>query len=206
MECAVLKRKSLVRPSFGLLVVLLLIVAGPISASAHAELQSANPASGSTIESLPAAMSLTFSEEVKPGGITVTVSGPDGARVDTGDAAVDLTNAARNVVTVSLYGGGPGDYAVHWDSVSNLDGDEASGDYTFSVAGPGTAAIGDVAVATPTLDPDANGNPLSKDSQFDSKAFFLSLGAGALALILIIGFWLRVRPKSPKFGSRAGRK
>ena len=93
---------------------------------------------------------------------------------------------------------------MHWDSISNLDGDEASGDYTFSVAGPGTAAIGDVAVATPTLDPDANGNPLSKDSQFDSGSFFLSLGAGALALILIIGFWLRVRPKSPNLVREQG--
>ena len=195
-----------VRSAVGLFIALLLVSTGAIVASAHAELKSANPAAGSTIGSLPAAMTLTFSEEVKPGAITVTVTGPDGARVDTGDAAVDLTNAERNTVTVSLYSGGPGDYSVHWDSVSNLDGDEANGDYTFAVAGPGTATISDVAVATPTLDPDANGNPLSKDSHFDSQAFFLSLGAGVLALILIVGFWLRVRPRDPKFGPRAGRK
>jgi copper resistance protein C len=179
------------------------------NALAHAELDSAVPAIGGTVATLPPSMTLTFTEEVKPGGITIEVIGPDGARIDTGDAQVDLSNANRNTVIVSLYAGGPGAYAVKWDSVSNLDGDEANGNYSFTVSDSGTEVIGDAAVsssdASPTPDPNANGNPLGTASHFDTQGFFLSLGAGLLAVIAIVGVWLAVRPKNPKFGPRAKR-
>src|SRR3954447_6283842 len=151
--------------------VITLLAIGP-RVLAHADLTSAVPAIDGTVSSLPASMTLTFSEEVKPGGIAVQVTGPDGARVDTGDAQVDLSNAERTTVVVSLYAGGPGLYKVHWDSTSNLDGDEANGDYSFTVSDAGTASIGDAVVTSPvaslTADPNANGNPLSTDGDFDT--------------------------------------
>ena len=174
--------------------------------SAHAELQSAFPAIDGTVGVLPAALTLVFTEEVKTDGITVTVTGPDGQQVDTGNAAVDLTNADRNVVVVPLYSGGPGQYTIHWESVSNLDGDEASGDYTFTVEADGTAIIGDAAVASPTPNPDYNGNPLNPQGNFDSRALALSVGAGLLVAVAIFGIWMVIRPKNPKFGSRVDRE
>lgn len=177
----------------------------PASVSAHAEVQSATPAIDGTVDTLPASMTLTFSEEVKPDGITVTVTGPDGSRVDDGNAAVDLNNPDRNVVNVTLFSGGPGVYKVHWESVSNLDGDEASGDYVFSVGAEGSAVIGSAVVASPTPDPGLNGNPLNPEGDFDSRALALSVGAGLLVAVAIFGVWLVVRPKNPKFGDRADR-
>ena len=198
-----------------IVVALGLMLASASLVSAHAELVSASPPADGTVTSLPSSMTLVFSEEVKPGGVTVQVTGPDGARVDTGDAAVDLTDAERSSVKVSLFAGGPGEYSVHWETISNIDGDSAQGDYTFNIAPQ--AAIGSPAAlgtplvvttnvsaeATPTLDPDSFGNPLREKGDFDSRAFALSIGAGVLALAVIVGIWYLVRPKNPKFGPRA---
>jgi len=194
----------------GAMVLLALILSSAPShtspVSAHAELQSAFPAIDGTVDALPASITLTFTEEVKTDGITVTVTGPDGTRVDTGSAAVDLTNAGRNVVNVPLYNGGPGEYTVHWVTVSNLDGDEATGDFVFIVGGAGTAVIGEAAVASPTPNPDFRGNPLNPEGNFDSRALALSVGAGLLVAVAIFGIWMVIRPKNPKFGSRVDRE
>ncbi|HRA47644.1 MAG TPA: copper resistance protein CopC [Thermomicrobiales bacterium] len=175
------------------------------TADAHAELVSATPAIDSIVPTLPASLDLVFSEEVKPGGVTVTVTGPDGARIDTGDAQVDLTNATRTLVHVSLFSGGNGVYNVAWQSTSNLDGDVATGSYSFAVGNEASPTMGGAVVASPipTPDPDANGNPLSTDSNFDGRALALSVGAGLLAALAIFGVWLAIRPKNPKFGSRS---
>jgi methionine-rich copper-binding protein CopC len=174
--------------------------------SAHAELQSAFPAIDGTVDALPATIILTFTEEVKTDGISVTVTGPNGTRVDTGSASVDLSNADRNVVVVPLYSGGPGEYLVHWETVSNLDGDQATGDFVFMVEVAGTAVIGEAAVASPTPNPDFNGNPLNPQGNFDSRALAVSIGAGLLVAVAIFGIWLVIRPKHPKFGSRVDRE
>ena len=171
-------------------------------AKAHAELVSANPPVDGTIATLPARMTLVFTEEVRPGSEVVEVTGPGGARVDTGDAAVDLTDPGRVTVIASLFAGGAGTYSVHWENVSNIDGDASQGDYTFAVD-PNVAATPSPEA---TLDPDARGNPLSQDDNFDGSAFAISVGAGLLALAGIVAFWFVIRPRNPRFGPRAGRR
>ncbi len=191
---------------------LLLVIVSATKVLAHAELDTASPPVDGTVTSLPASISLIFTEEVKPGGVTIRVTGPGGERVDTGDAAVDLNDAERTRVNVSLYAGGPGTYSVVWETISNLDGDQASGNYVFTVAAgasPQPSIIGtpDSAAATvavtATLDPEVNGNPLGSTENYDSRAFAISVGAGLLALALIVCFWLVVRPRNAKFGSRS---
>jgi methionine-rich copper-binding protein CopC len=191
------------------------VIAQPHLASAHADLESSNPPAGGTVAALPAKMTLTFAEEVKPGSAVVEVTGPNGARADAGDADVDLTDATRKTVSVSLFAGGPGAYAVHWETVSNTDNHPLSGNFTFTVSG---SAAGATPAATPTevsaadltptveptLDP-ANGNPLSPEGDFDSRALAISVGAGLIGVAAIVGFWLTVRPKNPRFGPRSGR-
>jgi methionine-rich copper-binding protein CopC len=171
-------------------------------AQAHAELESSSPAAGSTVQALPATLTLVFSEEVQPGSEVVEVTGPNGSRVDTGDAAVDLTDPERRTVHAALFGGGAGPYSVHWQNVSNIDGDESEGDFTFTVD-PAAAPVSPSPEAT--LDPGAYGNPLKEEGDFDSRAFAISVGAGLIALIAIVGFWFVVRPRNPRFGPRAGR-
>jgi methionine-rich copper-binding protein CopC len=203
--------RSLTTTGFRLVLALAIAHAGAMTAvhqaSAHAEFVSSDPPAGGTVTDLPASMTIKFSEEVKPGSAVVEVTGPDGARVDDGSAAVDLTNAQRNTVTVGLFAGGPGAYSVHWENDSNLDGDHSTGDYSFTVAAtPAASATSGPTTPQPTsTEGGANGNPLSKDGDFDSRAFVVSLGAGALALLAIVGAWLLLRPKHPRFGPRAER-
>ena len=204
--------RSAFRAMFVIVLVVLAASAQITSGRAHAELESSSPPAGGTVTTLPPQMTLVFGEEVKPGSAVVEVTGPDGKRADNGDAAVDLTDPERKTVTVSLFAGGPGQYSVHWENVSNTDGDPVSGDFTFSVAAatsssPVAAATPGNPTATPTVvgqDP-ANGNPLNPDGDFDSTAFLISIGAGLLALAAIAGFWFVIRPRNPRFGPRAGR-
>lgn len=192
--------------------IVLLFLLSPISpgdVAAHADLESASPPAGGTITALPPDMTLTFSEEVKPGSAVVEVTGPDGSRVDTGDAAVDLTDPERSTVTVSLFAGGAGEYQVHWETVSNSDNDQSSGEYAFSVQPAAFASptrTGTPINPTPepmaTEDP-TNGNPLDPEGNFDGRAFAISIGAGLLALAAIVGVWFAIRPRNPRFGPRA---
>ena len=157
----------------------------------------------------PAKLTLTFAEEVKPDSPVVKVTGPDGKQIDSGDAAVDLNDPTRTTVTVSLYAGGPGAYAVHWETVSNTDEHPLSGDFSFTVS-PTTAASpsfgGDSSQPDGNCDRGpANGNPLNPNGNFDSRALGISVGAGLIAMAAIVGFWFAVRPKNPRFGPRAGR-
>jgi methionine-rich copper-binding protein CopC len=186
-----------------------------VTSSAHAELESASPPINGTVTSLPANLTLTFSEEVKPGAVSVTVTGPDGKRADNGGAAVDLNDPERVTVIVPLLRGGDGAYQVEWQTISNIDGDQASGRYAFSVASAAGSPVNTTA-ATPagsgqqviiapsvTIDPNRNGNPLPLNSDYDSRAFAISVGVGLLALAFIVGFWFLVRPRNPRFGPRS---
>ncbi len=179
----------------------------------HAELETASPPPGGSVTALPASMTLTFSEEVRPGGVSVQVTGPTGDRVDAGDAAVDLTDPERVTVRVSLFAGGPGEYAVHWETISNIDGDSTSGDYVFAVAAQ-QGSSPESSVGTPeatTIAPEPTptaenfGNPLaSTEGDFDSQALAISVGVGLVAVAAITAFWFVIRPRNPRFGSRSG--
>ncbi|MDQ2683111.1 MAG: copper resistance protein CopC [Chloroflexota bacterium] len=186
-------------------------------AAAHAELASANPPPDGSVTSLPSQLTLTFTEEVREDSVSVEVLGPRGERVDDGNAALDLTNPDRNVVRVSLFAGGAGAYTVSWRTVSNIDGDSASGSYRFSVvpaASPGAGSVGTpvagveptgviAETAMATVEPDADDAILGGRDDYDGTAFLISVGAGLVGLAAIVGFWFLVRPKNPRFGSRA---
>jgi methionine-rich copper-binding protein CopC len=200
------------------LLVLAAVMLAPIAmpgASAHAELASANPPPDGSVTSLPAQLILTFTEEVREDSVSVEVTGPGGERVDDGNAALDLTNPDRTVVRVSLFSGGPGAYTVSWQTVSNIDGDSATGSYRFAVVpatSPGAGSVGTpvagieptgVTTATATVDPEGTTTVLGGEDDYDGMAFAISVGAGLVALAAIVGFWFLVRPKNPRFGSRA---
>lgn len=98
------------------------------SALAHAKLEMAMPAVGSTGPS-PKTIMLHFNEkmEAKLSGFEVT--GPDGAKVDV-KGQVDKSGGMMNgTVSGKLK---PGTYKVNWHAVTS-DGHRVTGEYTFTV-------------------------------------------------------------------------
>ncbi len=170
-------------------------------ASAHAEYDRSIPAADSTVDTSPAQVGVWFTEEVTS-ATTLEVTGPEGTRVDAGDSALDLYDPNRQHVTVSLKPNlPPGEYTVKWTSVSAEDGDTATGEFAFGVARMATPVASPIAspVAVGVTGSTVTSAPVD-DSEFDSRAFFLSVGAGILVAIGIFLFWRLVRPKNPLFG------
>lgn len=173
------------------------------SASAHADVERAEPTINGTVPVAPAKVEIWFDEELRTDGTTIQVIGPGGIQVDLGDAAVDLQDPSRRHVTVSLRPDlGPGAYTVQWVSVSAGDGDQAQGGFRFTVASGSPAASEG---ATPAVSGAPAGTPVAAEpakpekGDFDSRAFAISVLAGLAVAALIFGFWRIVRPKNPMF-------
>ena len=100
------------------------------SARAHAFLDHATPAVGSTVHGSPADVKLWFSQALEPAFCTIKVLDRNGRSVDAGDKAVDL--AERTLLRVSLKPVPPGTYRVVW-RVLSVDTHVTEGDFTFDV-------------------------------------------------------------------------
>lgn len=106
-------------------------------ANAHSELLSINPAEDSISTSAPTKVVLTFSEKISPVGYGLTVTAPDGARVDLGAPKVVNATLSVNLGPLSLNG----HYTVNYRVVS-ADGhpvEESSGFYILIPALAATA-------------------------------------------------------------------
>ncbi|PCE14217.1 hypothetical protein AUC47_06200 [Microbacterium sp. SZ1] len=121
-----------------------LILVAPMSASAHDSLIASSPEADSTVETLPAALTLTFSAKLIDGeGATeVVVTDASGASVTDGPASVDGAIVTQPLAAEATAGG----YHVIWKIVSS-DGHPTSGEFDFTVANS--------TVTAPTPDPSA---------------------------------------------------
>jgi len=113
------------------LLALLLGAAAAGEASAHAELERAQPPVGATVAAPPAEVSLWFSEQLEAAFSGVEVRDAGGRRVDKGDARLAPDDPRR--LTVGLGPLGPGSYKVVWHVVS-VDTHRTAGDFTFRLA------------------------------------------------------------------------
>jgi copper resistance protein C len=102
----------------------------PTLAQAHAMLDRASPAVGSTVAAAPRAVSLTFTEKLEPAFCTVRVENASGARVDQGKPQLD--RGSRNVLRVNLKALAPGSYKVIW-KVLSVDTHTTEGSFSFQV-------------------------------------------------------------------------
>src|SRR5580765_810065 len=109
--------------------ILLVLLFGTALVLAHAKYASSTPAAESTIAALPSTVNVAFAEELR--AVTLNVVGPDGSTVSTDHASIDL--AERTNASVPMRSGGPGRYTVQWTSVSDEDGDSASGSFGFTL-------------------------------------------------------------------------
>ncbi|MDR6408446.1 copper homeostasis periplasmic binding protein CopC [Paraburkholderia terricola] len=102
----------------------------PMAAFAHGKLESAVPASGSTVDAAPDALRLTFNEDLEATFSTVKVSDAKGATVSKEKAKVDAANP--RMLTVVLPKLASGTYSVQW-AVMTQDAHKTKGTYAFQV-------------------------------------------------------------------------
>ncbi|NYF16346.1 hypothetical protein HDC37_001160 [Microbacterium sp. AK009] len=146
-------RLSPARAILGVIVALAAVFALPVAASAHDELLASDPASGSTVDQAPAAITLTFSGAVsqETGATVIEVTDATGAALVDGSPTI-----TDNVVSQPLTPAQPGAVTVLWKVVSS-DGHPISGELSFAVAEG--AAPTPTADATVTPAPDAAASP-----------------------------------------------
>jgi len=99
-------------------------------AMAHAFLDHALPAVGSTVHEAPRSVRLWFTEQIEPAFSRVSVLDASGKAVDAGDSHVDPSDAS--ILAASLPVLAPGTYRVKWRVVS-VDTHVSEGDYTFDI-------------------------------------------------------------------------
>jgi len=102
----------------------------PIAALAHAHLDHANPAVGSTVAQSPKEVSLWFTEALEAKFSTIEVRDAQGRSVQAGPATLARDNTAQ--LRVPLKPLSPGTYKVIW-RVLSVDTHRTQGDFTFRV-------------------------------------------------------------------------
>ena len=100
------------------------------AAHAHAFLDHASPLVGSTVQSAPREVSLTFTQNLEPSFSSVEVTDSKGARVDAGKPQI-----SGNSMRVALKPIGPGSYRVRWHVLS-VDTHRTEGSFSFHVGNP----------------------------------------------------------------------
>ena len=109
----------------------LVVLLGGVTAFAHARLERASPAVGSTVKGSPPEVALTLSEELEIAFSTIRVVDDNGQQVDNGDKALDPAN--HKILKITLHALPPGTYKVIW-RVLSIDTHVTEGDYKFRVA------------------------------------------------------------------------
>jgi copper resistance protein C len=109
--------------------VLLFTALGTVAALAHAHLDHAVPAVGSTVATPPHDLTIWFTQDLEPAFSTIAVSDANGASVADGAATI-----SANTMHVGLKALAAGTYKVHWHAVS-VDTHTTEGDFTFTVGG-----------------------------------------------------------------------
>jgi methionine-rich copper-binding protein CopC len=106
------------------------LVAQVCTASAHAHLKTASPSPDSTVQAVPQAVSIDFTEGVEPKFSSIEVQDAAGHRVDKGEA---MTSPSDNKhFSVGLNALTPGVYKVIWHATA-VDTHKTEGTFQFIV-------------------------------------------------------------------------
>jgi methionine-rich copper-binding protein CopC len=109
---------------------LLIVLVGLARLEAHAFLQHAEPAVGSTVQISPTEVRIWFTENIEPAFSTVQVFDASGKEMDKRDAHLDRSD--RALLRVSLPPLEAGIYKVVWRVVS-VDTHVTNGNFTFRI-------------------------------------------------------------------------
>lgn len=108
---------------------LLLAACGTRVAFAHAFLDHANPAVGSTVQKAPRDVALSFTLSIDAASSNAQVTDSSGGRVDQGKAQIGGTTMRIGLKPLK-----PGPYRVRWHVLS-VDGHNTEGSFGFTVGG-----------------------------------------------------------------------
>ena len=97
---------------------------------AHAFLDHASPAVGSSVPTAPTVVTIWFTQDLEPAFSNVTVTNEAGQRVDLGNARIPPGSPAE--LHIGLRPLPPGTYLVSWHVVS-VDTHPTEGTFTFEV-------------------------------------------------------------------------
>jgi copper resistance protein C len=114
-----------------LLMIAAVALAFPAVALAHAFLDHADPAVGSTVQKSPAQVKIWFTEEIEPAFSAIQVFDSTGTEVDKQDSHPDAGD--NTLLIVSLPALPAGTYKVSWHVVA-ADTHKTTGDFKFQIA------------------------------------------------------------------------
>ena len=106
------------------------VTLGAPTVQAHAFLDHAIPAVGSTVPTAPETVTMWFTQQLEPAFTTATVTDKSGDSVDAGPAQVDPKYPTE--LRVALKKLSPGTYTVAWHALS-VDTHTTTGHFTFTV-------------------------------------------------------------------------
>jgi copper resistance protein C len=108
----------------------IVVVGAAPSTRAHAFLDHASPAVGSSVPNAPSIVTLWFTQDLEPAFSGVTVTNEGGQRVDLGNAEIHPGSPAE--LQIRLKPLAPGTYLVSWHVVS-VDTHPTEGTFTFEI-------------------------------------------------------------------------
>ena len=108
----------------------IVVVGAAPSTRAHAFLDHASPAVGSSVPASPGVVTLWFTQDLEPAFSGVTVSNEAGQRVDLGNAQIVQGSPAE--LQIGLQPLTPGTYLVSWHVIS-VDTHPTEGTFTFDI-------------------------------------------------------------------------
>jgi copper resistance protein C len=112
----------------------LMLVSLAVDAFAHAEIESCEQLIHATTSSAPDSIVCTASEAMDPKHSSLEVFDSAGTRIDKGSSRVDDSGGKTISVSLGPSKRGNGVYTVKWKTLSADDGDEAGGEFRFTVA------------------------------------------------------------------------
>ena len=164
-------------------------------ALAHNVLVGSNPAAGSSVQSGPSTVSLTFNAPVQFGANYLTVIGPDGNHWEKNDNAT----VNGDSVAVSVAPLGPaGDYKIGYRIIS-ADGHPVSGEVTFTLAKAGTG--------TPPAQSSGSGGTQAASgtaAALGTSSGGVPVWVWVLGAVVLLGLGLFLGLRTPRMGARRG--
>jgi methionine-rich copper-binding protein CopC/predicted nucleic acid-binding Zn ribbon protein len=159
---------------FSALLLMIFTYTNPNPATA-AELTSSSPAAGSSITSAPSVATITFSNSIGDVGNSVTVTAPNGDRVDDGSLQIADTKVLVGLKPLTI----GGEYSVEYE-VATSEGETLIGQYKFTFVAP--------AVLSSTT-PESSESPtpdLNKETKSSKATDFFMMGLLVLSILVLV--------------------